>query len=84
MFVFWITLLIAVLFAALFVLALSITRLRKGRDLESDVGSNRHMRERGIECTSAQIRREEAERLGKSLPENCSDDCGGCGKGCSN
>ena len=41
---------IAVVAVGLFVLGLSITLIRKGHDLESDVGSNREMRRRGIEC----------------------------------
>lgn len=76
-----VTILIAVVAVALFVLGLSITLIRKGRNLESDVGSNREMRRRGIECASAQIRREEAERLGNKsyLPTDCDGSCGSCG-----
>ena len=59
-----ITILIAIVALALFVLGLSITQIRKGHPIESDVGSNRDMKRLGIECASAQIRREEAERLG--------------------
>lgn len=75
-----ITVLIAVAAVALFVLGLSITLIRKGRNLESDVGSNREMRRRGIECASAQIRREEAERLGgkSRFPADCDGACGSC------
>ncbi len=71
---------IAVVAVGLFVLGLSITLIRKGHDLESDVGSNREMRRRGIECASAQIRREEAERLGRKfdLPGGCDGVCGSC------
>lgn len=74
------TVLAAVIGVGLFVLGLSITLIRKGRNLESDVGSNREMRRRGIECASAQIRREEAERLGRSayLPGLCDGSCGTC------
>lgn len=76
-----ITILIAIVAVALFVLGLSITLIRKGRNLESDVGSNREMRRRGIECASAQIRREEAERLGNKsyFPTDCDGSCGSCG-----
>lgn len=76
-----ITILIAILAVGLFVLGLSITLIRKGRNLESDVGSNREMRRRGIECASAQIRREEAERLGNKsyVPTECDGACGTCG-----
>ena len=77
---FLITVLIAVVALAFFVLGLSITRIRKGHDLESDVGSNRDMKRLGIECASAQIRREEAERLGNKayFSEGCDGSCGSC------
>lgn len=76
-----ITILIAIVAVGLFVLGLSITLIRKGRNMESDVGSNREMRRRGIECASAQIRREEAERLGNKsyVPTECDGTCGTCG-----
>lgn len=76
-----ITILIAIVAVGLFVLGLSITLIRKGRNMESDVGSNREMRRRGIECASAQIRREEAERLGNKsyVSTECDGTCGTCG-----
>lgn len=72
---------VAVVAVGVFVLGLSITRIRKGRDLESDIGSNRAMRRMGIECASAQIRREEAERTGRKdyAPTGCDGACGSCG-----
>lgn len=75
-----ITVLIAVGAVAIFVLALSITLIRKGRNLESDVGSNREMKRRGIECAQAEIRRQEAERLGNKayLSPGCDGACGTC------
>lgn len=78
-----ITLLIAIVAVAIFVLGLSITLIRKGHNLESDVGGNREMRRRGLECASAQIRREEAQRLGNSsyIGSGCDHGCDptGCG-----
>lgn len=76
----WIIILIAIGAVGLFVLGLSITLIRKGHNLESDVGSNREMRKRGLECASAQIRREEAARLNKPvyLSEGCDGACGDC------
>ena len=75
---FLITVLIAVVALAFFVLGLSITRIRKGHDLESDVGSNRDMKRLGIACASAQIRGAEAEGLGSRayFPAGC-DGSGG-------
>lgn len=76
-----VTLAAAVVAVGLFVLGLSITRLRKGHDLESDVGSNRHMQRLGIECASAQIRREEAarKRQGTAVSDRCDPSCSRCG-----
>lgn len=75
-----ITILIAVGAVGIFVLGLSITLIRKGHDLESDVGSNREMRKLGLECAQAQIRREEAQRLGKTTAEmlSCGTSCQEC------
>ena len=70
-------LLISIAALALFVLGLSITIIRKGHPIESDVGSNRDMKRMGIECASAQIRREEAERTGRKAYLNAGCD-GGC------
>lgn len=82
-----ITILIAIVVVALFVVGLSITLMRKGHNIESDVGSNRHMRAMGLECASAQIRREEAERLGHEVPADglCNSSCDSCSgdDGCS-
>lgn len=76
-----ITLAIAILAVIFLIVGLSITLMRKGHDLESDVGSNREMKKRGIECASAQIRREEAERLGRKeyLTSGCVENCEECG-----
>ena len=76
------TFLIAVCAVAFFMLGLSITLIRKGRNLQSDVGSNDEMRKRGIECASAQIRREEAALRGKNAEINlpCGEpECSDCG-----
>lgn len=72
--------LISIAALALFVLGLSITIIRKGHPIESDVGSNRDMKRLGLECASAQIRREEAERTGRKsyLSEGCTGACDSC------
>lgn len=68
----------------LFVVGLSITLIRKGRDLQGDVGENDQMKARGLECTTRAALREEAELRGECLdqiPElGCSSDhaCGSC------
>ncbi len=72
---------VAVVAVGLMVFGLSITVIRKGRPMESDVGSNREMKKRGIECAAAQIRRQEAERTGKKeyLTACGAVDCEQCG-----
>ncbi len=40
---------------ALLVLGLSITLIRKGHDIEGDVGDNRHMKALGLQCTMQQF-----------------------------
>lgn len=58
------TFIIAIIAVALLVLGLSITLIRKGRNLQGDVGENDDMKRLGLECTSQAIRREEAELRG--------------------
>lgn len=72
-----ITISAAIVVVALFVLGLSITLIRKGHNIEGDVGNNRHMRAKGLECASAEIRRQEAERLG------IDPNVGGCDTNCT-
>ncbi len=72
----FITILVAVLAVGLMVLGLAITLIRKGRPLQSDVGDNDAMREKGIICAAAQMRAEEAMLNGRDLI-----DAKGCGKG---
>lgn len=73
---FFITLVIAAVAIASMILGLSITLLRKGHYMQSDIGDNEAMRERGIECAAAQIRREDALLRGDDP-----DLVAGCGKG---
>lgn len=74
--IFFITLAIAALAVAGMILGLSITIIRKGRYMQSDVGDNDHMKKQGIECAAATIRKEEAVLLGQDPTL-----AAGCGKG---
>ena len=56
----FLTIIIAVGAVAIMALGLSITRIRKGRDIQSDVGGNDEMKKRGLGCASHQFRKEEA------------------------
>lgn len=73
-------LLVAVAAVGAMVLGLSITLIRKGRNIQSDVGGNDEMKKRGLICASEQFRREEALLRGKR-PEDagpCDGHCGSC------
>lgn len=73
-----ITFMIAVVAVALLVLGLSITLIRKGRPLQGDVGENDDMKALGLECTTAAIRRQEAELRGEDTSDKnycCGSDC---------
>lgn len=59
------TFLIAIVAIALFMVGLSITLMRRGRNLQGDVGENDDMKRLGLECTSQTIRREEAALRGE-------------------
>lgn len=76
-----ITFIIAIVAVALFVLGLSITMIRKGRPLQGDVGENDDMKKLGLECTTAAIRRQDAELRGEDTTGknySCGSDCGNC------
>lgn len=51
----WITFIIAAIAVTLLMLGLSITLLRKGRNIQSDVGSNDDMKRLGLQCTIEQM-----------------------------
>ena len=71
-------LIVAVLFVAFFVLAMSITLIAKGRNMDSEISTNKHMRERGITCAVEETRRMDGtsecsdnDSLGCSSDGNC-------------
>lgn len=57
---------IAIGAVAFFMLGLSLTLMRKGRNIQGDVGENDDMRRLGLECTSQAILREQAELRGET------------------
>ncbi len=67
---------------ALLVVGYSITYFFRGRHIQRDVGDNDNMRRLGLECTSQQIRRDEAALRGEPLseiPVGCTQgDCADC------
>lgn len=71
---------VSIIFVGLMVLGLSITQIRKGHDLQSEVGENDEMKKRGLDCASHQILREERELRGedpdcKEFKSNCNNGC---------
>lgn len=62
------TFLIAIGAVALFIIGLSITLMRKGHNIQTDVGDNDEMRKLGLKCT--------VEEFGNG--EKCPSDDGGC------
>ncbi|MEF9949859.1 MAG: hypothetical protein RR980_03045 [Mucinivorans sp.] len=44
------TFIVAIIAVAFLMLALSITQIRKGHDLQGDVGNNDEMKARGLDC----------------------------------
>ncbi len=68
---------IAIGVVAFFVLAFALTILFKGRYMDSEIGTNPHMRARGIRCTAQQFRAEEAALQGAGA-DSAGDDCADC------
>ena len=62
------------------VLGLSITRIRKGRDLQSDVGNNSDMKRLGLVCTSKTFLHEDKVIKGETNLDlkDCDNSCSGC------
>ncbi len=60
----------------LFVLGMSLTLMLKGHHIDSEIATNRHMRERGITCAAKDARSEQSGDCADSL---CSDhNCAAC------
>lgn len=51
--------LIVFIAVAVFVIGMSLTLIIKGRHIDSEIGDNKHMQERGIKCAAQQMRDEE-------------------------
>lgn len=73
-------LIIAIIAVGLLVLGLSITIIRKGHYMKSEVGENEEMKKRGLKCASDEFRREEAELKGTECDTltSCGGGCGTC------
>ncbi len=75
------TITIAVIFTSLLILGLSITLIRKGHNIQSEVGENDEMKKRGLKCATAEILDEER-ALGLLPQEDCDKDIA-CSHSCT-
>ena len=80
---FFIILIIAAVAVGFMILGLAITRIRKGRDLQTDVGNNDDMRRLGLVCTSKAFAHEDKVLRGETKLDlkDCDDGCSGCSLG---
>ena len=69
---------------ALFVVGMSLTLIIKGHHIDSEIATNKHMQERGIRCTSQQMREEEYVLQGGDVSDLCNLSCAGCHTACAN
>ncbi|MBP3356003.1 MAG: hypothetical protein J6K95_02400 [Rikenellaceae bacterium] len=82
-----ITLVIAVVVVALFVVSMSLTLIFKGHHIDSEISTNRHMQERGIKCAVQEQRDLDARARGQQgCPDDRTDicasrDCASCTTG---
>ncbi len=72
------TFLIAVGAVALMMLGLSITLMRKGHNIEGDVGDNREMKKLGLKCTIEEMSggHDECPAAGEQCCSHCDIECG--------
>ena len=75
----FLVLIITIAALAFMMLGLALTRMIKGKDLQTEVGENDEMKKRGLTCASDQFRREEAELRGGDCGDFISCGTGGCG-----
>lgn len=76
-----IVIIIAIVVVGLFVLAMSLTLIFKGRNIDSEIGDNANMKNLGIKCAAQQIREEDRALMGDDScePLSCKDaSCGSC------
>ena len=72
----------SVLIVGFFVLGLSLTRLIKGHDIQSEISTNPHMQARGIKCAMQQEREEQLKAMGLEgcdTNSDCNGECSACG-----
>lgn len=76
---FWSVAIITLAVVGMFVLALSLTIIFKGRNIRSEVGTNPDMQRLGITCPAKEARDGDARCDGPKDPAMCGD-CAACPK----
>ena len=72
----------SILIVGFFMLGLSLTRIFKGHDIESEISTNPHMQARGIKCAMQQEREEQLKAMGLDgcdTNAECNGECSACG-----
>lgn len=67
---------------AFFVVGLSLTRIFKGHDIQSEISTNPNMQARGIKCAMQQEREEQLKAMGLDgcdTNADCNGECSACG-----
>lgn len=78
-----IVIIVSILILGLFVLGLSITIIRKGRFIESEISQNQEMKRRGIKCVLEETKELDKKLYGKKSTKDkdieiCSGNCASC------
>lgn len=67
--------LISIVFVGFFVVGMSLTQIIKGRNIDSEISTNKHMRERGITCAIQDTTSQESASCDKLCGESSCFDC---------
>lgn len=71
------TIIFTVVVVGLFVLAISLTLIFKGHNIDSEIATNKNMQKLGIKCTAEQFAKEQGcstqSLCGKSTCEDCKE-----------
>ena len=74
--------LVSIVVVGFFVVGLSLIRIIKGHDIQSEISTNPHMQARGIKCAMQQEREEQLKAMGLDGCDtnlDCNGECSACG-----
>ena len=74
--------LVSIVVVGFFVVGLSLTRIIKGHDIQSEISTNPHMQARGSKCAMQQEREEQLKAMGLDGCDtnlDCNGECSACG-----